>query len=307
LNDVQAGTDNYADVEIDERANLYCVWRSCRETIFGHPYFTHSTDGGKSWSRAIKAGDGDGLLLRRPSGPPLLFGEKLLYPWLEDRPGEDKVFFTWLEPLREPAPAEAPAPEPDRPAPISYSEGERLFADDFSDGSAARWQAGTGVWMVTDGAYMGVEPGTKHVFFSSFAQLKEPDGYILRGRFKLDPVNHRMANLYFRANPGRDRFYVIAQLFRTGVWLGLREQDLPKESFAFGDRVLAERRFPFQNNRWYAFTLVVTPEQIDHYVDDRLMLSYKGQLKLPPGSIGIGGHVSAPTYFDDIAVYKIAR
>ncbi len=307
LNDVQEGTDNYPELKIDERGNLYCVWRSSRETIFGHPYFTYSRDGGKSWSRAIKVGDGDGLVVRRPAGAPQLFGEKLLCLWLERHPGEDKTFPTWLEPLVGPAPAEAPAPEPEQPAPISYSEGEQLFADDFSDGSAARWQAGTGVWMVTDGAYMGVEPGTKQVHFSSFARLKEPEGYILRGRFKLDPVEHFMANLYFRADPGSGKYYVISHLFRVGACLSLREGDLSRAGLGFEGRALAERRFSFQNNRWYDFTLVVTPEQIDHYVDGRLMLSYKGQLKLPPGIIGIGGDSSAPTYFDDIAVYEIAR
>ena len=305
LNDVQAGVDDTAVLNLDEHGNLHCIWRSCRATILGQVYFARSTDGGKSWSRAIRVDEGDQMLFRSPYGDLLSLGEKLLCSWQE----HDKILPTWVEPLREPAPV-MPAPEPKQPTLISFSEGERLFADDFSDGVAARWQPATGVWMVTAGAYMGVEPGTKHVFFSSFARLKEPEGYLVRGRFKLDPVDHRMANLYFRADPAGGKHYVIGHGFRTGVCLSLKEHDSPPMvfmGFVLEGQALAERRFPFQDNRWYDFTLIVTPEQVDYYIDGRWMLTHKGQLKLPPGSIGIGGVGSAPTYFDDIAVYKMAR
>ncbi len=304
VNDVQEGVDINAVLNVDERGDLYCVWRSGRESILGQVYFTHSSDGGKSWSRAIKVDDGVEMLLRSPYGELVLLGENLLCSWKED----DEVFSAWLEPLREPAPAGAPTPEPQRPTLIPFDEGDELFVDDFSDAGAPRWRPATGVWMVTDGAYMGVEPGAKHVFFSSFAGLKEPESYVMRGRFKLDPVDHRMANLYFRADRAGSKYYVIGHGFRTGVCLSLKEVDLPHTvfmGFVIEGRALAQRRFPFQHNRWYEFRLVVTPEQIDYYVDGRSMLTYKGPLKLPPGSIGLGGVGSAPTYFDDIAVHEL--
>jgi hypothetical protein len=119
-----------------------------------------------------------------------------------------------------------------------------------------------------------------------------------------------MAYLYFRADPARDRYYVIGNSFRVGVCLGLRTDDRPPViwgAFALHGRPLAEHRFPFQNDRWYQFRLVVAPERVDYYVDGSLMLSYEGRLQLPPGSIGVGGFSSAPTYFDDIAVYKFAK
>jgi hypothetical protein len=87
--------------------------------------------------------------------------------------------------------------------------------------------------------------------------------------------------------------------------LSIKEDDSPPLSFgpfALDGRPLAQRRFPFQNDRWYEFTLVVRPERVDYFVNGRWMLSYKGRLKLPPGSFGIGGFGSAPTYFDDIVV-----
>jgi hypothetical protein len=67
-------------------------------------------------------------------------------------------------------------------------------------------------------------------------------------------------------------------------------------------RPLAERRFPFQNNRWYEFTLVVRPDRIDYFVNGRLMLRSESPVQLPPGAIGLGGAGQAPTYFDDVVI-----
>jgi len=153
---------------------------------------------------------------------------------------------------------------------------------------------------------MGVEPGALNTS-SLFARLKEPERYILRGRFKLDPVHHQMAYLYFRANPATRRCYVIGNGFQTGVCLSREEDDAPPlifGPFALVGRPLAQRRFPFRNNRWYDFTLVVTPERVDYYVDGGWMLRYEGEFQFPPGRVGIGSFGAAPTYFDDLAVYE---
>ena len=52
---------------------------------------------------------------------------------------------------------------------------------------------------------------------------------------------------------------------------------------------------------------MVTPTRVEYYVDGSLMLSYDGRLQLPPGRIGVGGLSSAPTYFDDIAIYQLSK
>lgn len=158
--------------------------------------------------------------------------------------------------------------------------------------------------MMAKGAYMGVATGTR--FFSSYARFPEPLTYILKGRFMLDPVNHIMAYLYFRADPDAGRYYVISHHFRDGAWLGINNETMPAASRHWlNSRPLSQRTFPFQNNRWYNFKLVVTPEQIDYYVEGRLMLSYKGSLTLPPNKVGIGGWGQAPAHFDDITIADV--
>lgn len=306
LNDVQAGVDDDPRLVIDDRGILYCLWQSGRDSILGEVYFAHSTDGGQSWSPSIKVSDGNELLYRKCEDSIMVAGGKLLFQLEERRPGWEKVSLTWIEPLSAPASVNksVPAPAIESPTPPSLPSGEASFADDFSSGSQARWQVATGVWSIVDGAFMGVEPGAV-VPFSSFARYKEPESYLLHGRFKLDPVHHQMAYLYFRANPTARRTYVINNGFQTGVCLSIKQDDSPPlvvGSFALDGRPLAQRRFPFQNNRWYEFTLAVRPERVDYFVDGRWMLSYKGRLNLPPGSLGIGGFGSAPTYFDDIVV-----
>jgi hypothetical protein len=310
LNDVQAGVDSDPSLTIDEQGNLYCLWGSGRESILGELYFAYSTDGGRSWSRSIKVTEGEELLYRQASDDLItVAGGKLLFRWQEGRPGWEKLRLTWLEPLSAPAPINKPATTPatEHHASAPFARGEALFADDFSSGNQARWQAATGVWTISDGALMGVEPGASAPF-SSFARWQEPHSYLLRGRFKLDPVHHQMAYVYFRANPAARTSYVINNGFQTGVCLSLKEDDSPPIAigpFALDGRPLAQRRVPFQNNRWYEFMLMVKPDRVDYFVDGRWMLSYEGRLKLPPGSLGVGGFGSAPTYFDDIVVSEL--
>lgn len=306
LNDVQEGVDDYPLLTIDEQDTLYCLWRSCRESIFGDVYLAVSTDGGQSWSRSIKVNE-DGELAFRSGRLVSRSHGKLLCGWWEIRPGSNELHVAWLEPLSAPLPAEAPAPVVERKAPPAFNQGRRLFADDFSSGSLSGWRKASGVWTLVDGALMGVEPGALDVF-SIFARFNEPESYILQGRFKLDPVHHQMAYLYFRAGPAHRQSYIIGNGFRTGVCLSLKEDRAPAVgaggAFRLDGQPLVQRRFPFQNNRWYEFTLVVTPERVDYYVEGRWLLSFEERLRLPPGSFGVGGFDAAPTYFDDLAVYE---
>lgn len=306
VNDFQAGVDDLPALAIDDRDILYCLWRSGRQSIFGEAYLAYSTDGGQSWSPSIKVSEVSELAFHRPGQTIKVAGGKLLFWLWEVRPGWERFSLNWIQPLSAPMPVSKPELPAtiESPTPLSFPSGEASFADDFSSGSQDRWQAATGVWTIIEGTFMGVEPGA-FAPFSSFARYQEPESYLFRGRFKLDPVHHQMAYLYFRANPAARRTYVIHNGFQTGVCLSIKQDDAMPVTFgpfALDGRPLVQRRFPFQNNRWYEFTLAVRPDRVDYFVDGRRMLSYEARLELPPGKIGIGGFGSAPTYFDDIVV-----
>ena len=301
VNDVQEGQDSSAGLLVDEAGTLYCTWRTCRRSLLGHVAFSYSTDQGQSWSRSTLVDESAEMLFREPVLPPVALGDKLLCSWHETSFDSVKSRFAWLKPSLGPTPIESGAGRPpieEREAPGDV-RGNVLFADDFSSESSRRWQPTSGVWMVVDGVYMGVEPASQGGF-SSFADFKEPQSYILRGKFKLDPVNHYRANIYFRSDPARGTYYAITNEFRAGVWLSIKDNAKPR-TFLVG-RALAERRFPFQNNRWYQFTLIVAPERVDYFVDGRLMVRSTSPLRLPAGAIGVGGGGPAPSYFDDLVV-----
>jgi len=306
VNDVQAGVDDVPAVMVDDRGILYCLWHSGRHVIFKEIYLAYSSDGGRSWSPSVKVSEGSELAFHQSRNPILVAGRNLLFLLWEVRPGWERFSLNWITPLSTPSSESKPASVPtiESPTRTPFPNGEASFADDFSSGSQARWQVATGVWTIIDETLRGVEPGV-FVPFSSFARYREPESYVFRGRFKLDPVHHQMAYLYFRANPAARRTYVIHNGFQTGVCLSIKKDDSPPVlfgPFALDGRPLAQRPFPFQNNRWYEFTLAVGPDRVDYFVDGRWMLSYKGPLELPPGELGIGGFGSAPTYFDDIVV-----
>jgi hypothetical protein len=304
LNDWQAGSDHEPSLVIDESGTLYCLWRTGRESIFGHAAFSYSTDRGRSWlpSNIIQRRDEPASI----SESSLVYSAgRLLCRWREIGFGFTRDRLVWLEPTSSAMRADNYGPatiaEPSGPPPAS--EGTVLFSDGFSDEEASAWEVERGTWMVVDGSYMGVEPSSPAPY-ASLARFNEPDRYILRGRFKLDPVSHYDADIYFRHEPTSGTYYVIKNRFRLGAWLAVNGSGQVSPG-TLDSLPMTERRFPFQNNRWYEFKLVVTPERIDYFVNERLMLSYDGPLKLKPGRFGIGGGGAAPTYFDDIVVAEI--
>lgn len=308
VNDVAPGADSRPALAIDEPGNLFCIWRSGRDNIFGEIYFAYSVDDGHSWSPSIRVHDNREIVIRHPPDDLItLSNGKLLCGWTEILFQSATPRLAWLEPLTAP-PVEKTLPtrEVASRIPPSFTGSKTIFADDFSSDYQSRWRVVAGVWKINDGTFMGVNPGAP---FSSFANLKEPASYLLRGRFKLDPLHHQMAYIYFRANPINGAAYVIGNGFQTGACLSVKEDDSPR-IYRFGPFVadgwpLSQRPFPFQNNHWYEFVLAVSPERVDYFVDDQWMLSYEGRLKLAPGTIGLGGFSSAPTYFDDIVVAEL--
>ncbi len=309
VNDIQQGEDSDPRLTVDEHGTLWCAWKTGRQSIFGDIALSHSADDGRSWSASAVLNEGRELMARQPLPLIPLSGGRLLCAWLESGFESNRSQLAWLEPATELASAASREANSGRTPDIvgAPSPGEVVFSDDFSNGSKDRWQVTSGLWTVVDGTFMGVEL-TAQSAFSSYARVEEPDRYIVLGRFKLDPVAHYAAQLNFRWDPVKNNYYHITSRFRFGVWMGLRDGDPRAHASGsqLSSRPLAQRRFPFQNNRWYEFALVVAPERIDFFIDGRLMLSHAEQLKLPPGRFGVGGASRAPTYFDDILIARPA-
>lgn len=309
VNDIKAGTDGDPAIAIDAQGILYCCWIASRVGVFGQVAFTFSTDGGKHWARSIKVNEDEELLERKYTSLVMTAGGRLACQWVEYGYNVYDYRIAWMEPLSDPAAVAVHISQPamEHPELSPPEAGAALFSDDFASEDQTRWQVAEGLWMNIDGAYMGVATD-RGIPFLSFARLAEPESYLMQGRFKLEPIHHNFAYLFFRTDPASGRCYTIASQFRRGAWLSFNEHGPWINSNGYRHlvgRPLVERFFPFRSNRWYRFTLVVTLARVDYFVDGHLMLSYREPLQLPPARVGIGGMSNAPTYFDDIVISEI--
>lgn len=307
LNDVKEGRDEIPFLSIDNEGNLFCFWVTGRETIFWQVVFSYSNDKGDSWSPSIPITSKDEMVIGKYTTIQYFSLNKFLIRIEKEEYGNKKTSYHYLEKTNELIDSKI---EPKKNNDnknlnlIKFEIGKNHFADDFSGKSAENWEVESGVWDIVGGTYMGVYPNGRNTYVS-YAKFQEPEKYILKGRFRFDSVAHTAASLYFRIGKKGLRHYVITNRFRYGAWLSLKDNELPNGLHFSGGEVITQKRFPFKKDLWYRFTLVVTPKQVDYYVEERLMLSYKGELILPKGRIGIGGFQSSPTYFDDISVWEL--
>lgn len=306
LNDIKEGIDGDSFLDIDKNGNLYCIWFTGRNSLFGQIAFSYSTNKGETWSPSITITSEDVMLLSPLQYIKVLSPKKIWVRVGKEEKGIVKYIFYTLEQTTEELTAQDIQLVKEKIIPpLKYETGKELFKDDFSNETAENWNVESGVWNIVGGTYMGVYPNEPHTPFISLAKFQEPEQYVLEGRFRFDTVAHDSALIYFRKDNAEKNHYVIANRFRVGAWLSLKNEEKINIFKRSGGIPLKQKRFPFRQDRWYKFSLVVTPEQVDYYVEGRLMLSYKGRLKLDKGKIGIGGYISAPTYFDDISISEI--
>ena len=287
-----------------QNENLYSIWRTTEKTLFGQIAFNYSNNNGVSWSPSV-------LLTEKEKMSGCNFflfqvdKEKILIYWVEEEYGKrikKTGFITKTsEVLTENS--KEPTNEDINSQILNYELGEKVFEDDFSANSSAKWNEVSGVWDLVNGTYRGLSPGEPKSFITT-ANFAEPKKYIAKGRFKLDSVHHYTGDLYIRMDDSQRRYYLIRNRFRQGSWLSFKDNDLERNLHLSGGKVLKQKHFSFRSDVWYEWELVVTPEQIDYYVDGRLMFSYKAKLKLKNNKFGIGGIETAPTYFDDIEIYE---
>ena len=305
LNPIKKGRQLTPRLLKDSDGTLYCVWLSTENTLFGQLIFTYSKDFGHSWSPPVEL-TGKEKMLTGLYNLVRAGDERLVVRWEEEKYDSSKVKISRLTKTDSSLTPESNEPElPEKSDPIKYDLGKKLFEEDFqSDEAKMSWGAEEGIWSLVDGAYRGSRPAEDKPFVST-AKFGEPSSFVLKGRFKLDEVRHHLAAIYFRSNA--NRYYVIKNQFRNGSWLSVKDDKLPSGLHFSGGEVVLQTPFPYRSGHWYNFTLVVTPEEVDYYVNDRLMLSLKEKLILAPGKVGIGGWGGPPTYFDDIAIYELKK
>ncbi len=311
LNDIKLGIDGFPYLTIDKEGRLSCVWESGRDTLFGQIVFSYSNDKGETWSPSITVTSKEELVIGEFTILHSISPNKLLLRVGKEESGKQTIYYLNLDKTDELIDSEIEKKnntgEDNSIIPKKHRSGELLFYDDFSNDTAEKWEPKFGVWNIIGGTYMGVYP-QKAMPFVAYAKFQEPEKYILEGRFRMDAVAHTASMLHFRVNENEQKQFVLINHFRIGSWLSLKEFDMPEGTPHIANgQVLAQKRYPFRQDRWYKFKLVVTPEQVDYYVDGSLMLSYKGELDLPNGKIGIGGYTFSPTYFDDISVSEIEK
>ena len=305
LNKIKAGRDAAPILTIDRNGNPYCLWWTTRETLFGQMAFSYSTDKGNTWAPSRSLTSGSEMKNERGASLKSVSSDLLFASWGNiDQQGLSVEYF-FIAPTSEELGSVNQREEEEVFDPLRFKQGEILFADDFSNDSAEKWDAREGVWNIIDKSYMGSKPGVLEHRFVSYAKFRETESYVMTGRFKLDRTAHMAASIYFRADESGLRQYVVKNQFRRGAWLSLKDDDRPIGINTAGGAPLVQKHFSFRQDRWYKFRLIVTPDAVDYYVDGKLILSHRKKLILPKGKIGVGGFSMAPTYFDDISISEI--
>ncbi|HUF05566.1 MAG TPA: sialidase family protein [Aridibacter sp.] len=304
VNDVVSGKDDEPRLAVNDGGELFCAWRTERDSIFGDVAVTFSEDGGANWapSRVVSLRETEGEI--RSIGVVPLERRTIAAVWDRESYGSVVSGNAAIELSdRATGPAES-VPPPESREPLKLKIGEKLFEDDFSGSDSGKWDEFEGVWMRVRGSYMGLAPVGRRPF-STFLTIPEPENYVLEGKFRLGEISHFVANIFLRTNADRRRYLMIGNRFRKGTWLSVKDDDLPTGLHHIGGRVILQRSYLFQSDRWYRFKVVVTTDRIDYFIDDSLIWSADAKAFAVPGNIGLGGYENAPTYFDDITMHSM--
>ena len=305
LNDVTKGRQEGPVLAKDASGKFYCIWSTTQETLFRQIAFSYSKDDGETWSPSDTLTSKDRMVGMFGYSLNAYSSDSLALFWNRESYGSTQRVSTVLTKSSEYLTPEKPQPrEIEKKTPMKYRKGEILFEDDFSSGNAEKWDGIGGVWSVVNEEYKGIRP-EEGSSFVSFSKYVAPDRYVLEGKFKLDETHHSNADIYFGVNETGLKNYAVRNRFRNGSWLSEKDSDLPNGLHISGGISLAQKPFSFRSGRWYKFVLVVSPEQVDYYVNGVFMISYANKELSTKGRIGFGGWVNAPTYFDDILVYEL--
>ncbi len=279
LNRVATGRQSEVKCAKTEPGGFYCTDSSTDKSIFGQIMAVASADFGSTWSQEVPLNSIEGfdIFARHTTvafsngriivRSPVLNMNSVRNPIIVAEPG----FPNLLE--RE---------DPNQQiSPIAYEAGGTLFFDDFTGVEANQWEVSEGKWRIENGAYkgdFGFRSQNHHSgTYKTFARFQEPDRYELTGKFLLILcIRTKTASIYLRVSD--QKHLVVTNQFRRGAWLAYEEDVNRKaenvlEIGSWSEKPLIGKRISFKNNVWYLFRIVVTPEQIDYYVNGKHLFS----------------------------------
>lgn len=309
VNDVDRGFQTVPRTALSSDGEvLVAGWEDYRNNLFGDVYASVSADGGKTWSANQRVNRNTEPLQTRITSLRPLPGNRFVFLYHQFFPVR-RSFLRWAG-VVEGAAVEAAGLPPvaqsgQRQAPLlqNLKAGSVLVENNFDADGLGLWRRLEGSWLQSDGRLLGFGMPLAVAGLSE-RPLRD---FVFEGRFRLHPMEHRSAILGFRARrsegaalaPDRLQGYSIWNHFRIGVKLyesGVRYY--PEENIL----PLADRAFPFRNDTWYRFRLVVAGSALDYYIDDEWMLSFEG-LSTEPGSLVLAA--DSPVEFDDLRVTSV--
>lgn len=311
INDRTPGYQAWPDIDYDPDSKaLLAAWQDQRERLWNDLYASFSTDEGATWSanRQINETYQPETILEGTPRPIITHHQGVFYVgWHEYQSGRARFVVRRAVPSRGSPRAVARAGN-DRAAelrgPAIEVPADSLLLRSFSfDNTLDGWNPLSGSWILRRGALLGFGSGTSFIGCGGV----DLSDFVIQGRFRLDPTFHHAAMIYFRVQEmnqsGPQKGYALRNTFRQGVSLWRSDSgfsDPSREKTTPINTVL----FPFRQNVWYSFRLVVAGSLVDYYIDDRRICSGAGYNEYLKGRIflGVGG---GPVEFDDIRIFSI--
>lgn len=293
---------------LPERGLLLAAWTDQRNSLTGDVYAAASLDGGRTWTPNRRLSRGSRTDQLKMSRNPWLVrsGDRAFAAWIEHAAGARRVVIRPVlgvaEEDPEPPPEESSPPPPPPVQVAPPAEAESVASLDFDGGTLEGLRPLRGTWLAHDGAALA---------FGAKAAAAEIEGalaadFVLEGRFRLDPLRHESAILFFRiqgTDGGSPRGgYALANLFREGLMLLHSDTELALHP-RHGNEVVTDTWWPVLQDVWYRFRLVVAGDALDYYLDGRRVLAHRGLHRLRSGRILLGGGF-APVEYDDVRLYR---
>lgn len=277
--------------------SLHCVWGEPHEGPVTQLFHSYSKNQGKSWSEPALINDDFSNSHHDYRMVTFLPDENndLFVAWIDFREKIPNLFLAKLQYTPDKSRMYSIDKTDDIKASekstIKFETVDTLFVDHFEKEKSNLWKEISGIWVLNDNMYIGFNQGM------SIIDQDISLAFSFSGRFLLDPLNHRVAHVYFQVvNKSSTLNYLrVSNLFRSLVRLDYYDG----QTYQF----ITDWPYKFQKNQWYTFKLIVKDKQLNYFINDSLLISH--DLWHPhSGKVGIGTD-EPPTYYKDMVVTRI--